>query len=81
VTDEDALDGILDGRETHTSRAIVDALEIAGFSAWREDGSGRVVFHDTHGNLVGSWAMAIVRAVEHERELLRTADELRRDET
>ena len=75
------LDELLDGRETHTGRAIVDALEIAGFSAWREHGTGRVVFHDVHGNQIGSWARAVARAVEHERELLRQADELRRDET
>jgi hypothetical protein len=75
------LDELLDGRETHTSRAIVDALEIAGLSAWREQGTGRVVFHDAHGNQVGSWMKAVARAVEHERELLRAAEELRRDET
>jgi hypothetical protein len=79
--EREALDELLDGRETHTGRAIVDALEIAGYSAWREHGTGRVVFHDVHGNQIGSWARAVVRAVEHERELLRQADELRRDET
>jgi hypothetical protein len=75
------LDELLDGRETHTSRAIVDALEIAGFSARHEGGRGRLLFHDASGGLVGTWLHAVGRAIEHERELLRAVDEVRRDET